>query len=71
MQGSCDAKRGGQAAFSDDVRHSHLERDAAERADVAVAVAHPTAQVVMAVAGPLFWAALVVGFVAGVRGVGF
>ncbi|HUC72642.1 MAG TPA: hypothetical protein VMS01_15745 [Stellaceae bacterium] len=57
--------------FNDDVRHSHFERDAAERADIAVAVAHLTARAVMAVAGPLFWTALVVGFVAGVRGVGF
>lgn len=42
---------------------------APETVDLAVAVAHQVAQVVMDVAGPLFWAALVVGFVTDALGI--
>jgi hypothetical protein len=38
---------------------------------MAVAMAHQGAQAMMDVAGPLFWAVLVVGFVAGALGISF
>ena len=47
------------------------EWNAAEPPDLAVALAHQVAQTVMDVAGPLFWAVLVTGFVAGALGVRF
>jgi hypothetical protein len=42
-----------------------------ETGDPAVVIAHEIAQAVMDVAGPLFWAALIVGFAAGALGIGF
>jgi len=47
------------------------DRAAPETRDLAVAIAHQGAQAVMDVAGPLFWAVLVVGFVAGALGISF
>jgi hypothetical protein len=57
--------------FSDDVRHSRFEWDAAETPDLAVAMTHQIAQAVMEIVGPLFWVALVVGFVAAECGLSF
>ena len=61
----------GEPDFSWDLRQSHFRRGAAERSDPAVAVAQRIAETVMEIAGPLFWAALVVGFVTDVLGVSF
>jgi hypothetical protein len=44
---------------------------APETGDLAVAIAHQIAQAMMDVAGPLFWAVLVVGFAAAALGIGF
>ena len=46
-------------------------RGAPETRDLAVAIAHQVAQAAMDVAGPFFWAVLVVGFVAGALGISF
>jgi hypothetical protein len=61
----------GEPDFSWDFRQSHLRRGAAERSDPAVVVAQRIAEAIMEIAGPLFWAALVVGFVTDVLGVSF
>jgi hypothetical protein len=52
------------------LRHPRYD-GAPETWDLAAAIAHQVAQAVMDVAGPLFWAVLVVGFVAGALGIGF
>ena len=57
--------------FGWDFRQSHFRRGAAERSDPAVVVAQRIAVAVMEIAGPLFWAALVVGLVTDVLGVSF
>jgi hypothetical protein len=61
----------GEPHFRWDLRQSNFRRGAAERSDSAVAMAHQIAEAVMEIAGPLFWAALVVGFVTDVLRVGF
>jgi hypothetical protein len=53
----------GEPDFGWDFRRSHFRRGAAERSDPAVVVAQRIAEAIMEIAGPLFWAALVVGFV--------
>jgi len=61
----------GEPDFSWDHRQSDFRRDAAERSDPAVAIAQRIAETIMETAGPLFWAALVVGFVTDVLEMGF
>lgn len=61
----------GEPDFGWDFRQSHFRRGAAERSDPAVVVAQRIAGAFMELAGPLFWAALVVGFVTDVLGVSF
>jgi len=60
----------GEPDFGWDYRQSHFRRGAAGRSDPAVVVAQRIAGAFMEIAGPLFWAALVVGFVTDVL-VGF
>jgi hypothetical protein len=61
-----------QSRFSSwDLQHCHFRRGAAKTPDPAVAVAHHIAEAVMEVAGPLFWAALVLGFGISVLGSNF
>ena len=51
--------------------HPHTPRDPAETAtsDLAVGIAHLIAGAVMNIAGPLFWAAIVLGLVADMLGI--
>jgi hypothetical protein len=61
----------GEPGVSWDLRHSHFQRATTDRPDPAVAVIQRIAEAFMEIAGPLFWAALVVGFVTDLLGVGF
>ena len=61
----------GEPGFSWDLRHYHFQRGAAERTDAAVAIVQRIAGAIMETAGPIFWAALLVGFVTEFLGIGF
>lgn len=56
------------ASLRSDLRHPSSGRAGAKASDLAVAVANQIAEVMMDVAGPLFWAALVLGFITGAFG---
>jgi hypothetical protein len=61
----------GEPGFGRDRQHSHVRRGAAERPDLAVAVVQRIAEAILETAGPMFWAALVVGLVTEILGISF
>jgi hypothetical protein len=60
----------GEPDFSWGPRQADFLREAAERPDPSVTATHWIAETIIETAGPLFWAALVVGFVTDLFGVG-